>query len=914
MNNVQVRSNRNYNFYTSNGWAGKNYDRNLKGKDIAAKVRAFVKNEFPDFKFSIRSKFGMQADTIYITVLSGPIPALCEGNTRSYESCISGFGDAYKGRITDEMLAVLDKVHSFVSSFRYSDCDGMIDYFDTNFYCWMYIGDYDRPYQITEKKERNNNQANNPNQSEEVKPVESVSGFEIVEYSEKSIAVFGDTKSIKDELKALGGKFNPALKYDGEKRTGWIFPKKQADKVRALLAPASCVCSETSPVLADQEEKKESEIMDQKSINQEILDQLYVIGQEIFEKYVQIDKEGSYTALHLHNEKNAMGEPIRVSFSENPEYTVQVGPFRCKFPANFVFKLINRFEKLNNMGNKKMKVFTYGENPAEIVSAPCVYLDLAKEFKTGKKKIKKITDSLALLRMAGGRFRVMYHISGTWYQIYDCINGGSDFAERLAIKYADNLASNPDYYKELIFAYECCGGAYDQIIVAMRAAYVDSETSQTLEQEEEEVKPVVEHYFVKKKTDLEQLIESGDLDSINEMIKQKEEALNNAIENVNYYKEINNIEFMENEEVRAGRLQRDLELLKTAIKETSNTKNMDSPAYGDSETSQIRTNDSGLVRGQKIYAIGANNTKQIYAVLDPENRTCVEVGDPNNINEWVLERYFRPLQRFRPNIQPASNRNGIGFYYAENEPIYSEMDLKRFCERADKIEAMKKNLEEEKRIQSEKNKADLLDKYPYLKRPEYPCDYKSIMYNLRSVLKHEFPDTSFSVRRDSRDNAIIRWEDGPDEKDVLRVASLFEGKTFHAETDYEDFVYTDFISLFGSLGYIFTERTETEIIEPETEIIQQETETIQPETETIRQETEIKGNRFYTDIREDYAPFHYVVVDRLDGSVWFFTDSEDEAKDWAADYNQEYSDGGKQKKQPDVEHEVIRTDLAKCAG
>ena len=357
MNNVQVRSNRNYNFYTSNGWAGKNYDSNLKGKDIAAKVRAFVKKEFPDFKFSIRSKWGMQADTIYITVLSGPVPALCEGNTRSYESCVSGFDDAYKGRITDEMLAVLDKVHSFVSSFRYSDCDGMIDYFDTNFYCWMYVGDYNKPYQITEKKERkqNNNQANKPNQSEEAKPVESVSGFEIVDYSEKAIAVFGDTKSIKEELKAIGGKFNPALKNNGEKRAGWIFPKKQADKVRALLAPVP---------------------------------------------------------------------------------------------------------------------------------------------------------------------------------------------------------------------------------------YGDSETSQNLNTKKEDVQPEVEHYFVKKKTDLEQLIESGDLDSIYEMIKQKEEALNNAIENVNYYKEIANIEFMENEEVRAGRLRRDLELLKTAIKETSNTENMDSPAYGDPETSQ----------------------------------------------------------------------------------------------------------------------------------------------------------------------------------------------------------------------------------------------------------------------------------------------------------------------------------------
>lgn len=39
--------------------------------------------------------------------------------------------------------------------------------------------------------------------------------------SEKAIAVFGETKVIKDELKKLGGKFN-----------------KQADKVRALLAPS----------------------------------------------------------------------------------------------------------------------------------------------------------------------------------------------------------------------------------------------------------------------------------------------------------------------------------------------------------------------------------------------------------------------------------------------------------------------------------------------------------------------------------------------------------------------------------------------------------------------------------------------------------------------------------------------------
>ena len=536
MNNVQSRSNSNYNFYTSNGWAGKNYDRNLKGKDIAAKVRAFVKNEFPDFKFSIRSKFGMQADTIYITVLSGPIPALCEGNTRSYESCVSGFGDAFKGRITDKMLAVLDKVHSFVSSFRYSDCDGMIDYFDTNFYCWMYVGDYDRPYQITEKKERNNNQANNPNQSKEVKPVESVSGFEIVEYSEKSIAVFGDTKSIKEELKAIGGKFNPALKNNGEKRAGWIFPKKQADKVRELLAPASCSCSETS---------------------------------------------------------------------------------------------------------------------------------------------------------------------------------------------------------------------------------------QNLNTKEEEVKPVVEHYFVKKKTDLEQLIESGDLDSIKNIIEWKEQALNNAIENVNYYKEIDDIEFMEEEKARADKLQRDLELLRAAIKETSNTKNMDSPAYGDSETSQTLEQEE----------------------QEEENR--------------IRERF--PLEGVTVE-ENTTGPNGMIYFTVEGAGPVTEA-----------------------RVRADLKPGDTFNVYTKDER-KYGVTYDGVSLN-RSI-----------------------WNELPD------------------IVEYEEKYYPEDCP------------------------------------------TDANGNRFYTDIREDYAPFPYVVVDRLDGSVWFFTDSEDEAKDWAADYNQEYSDGGKRKKQPDVEHEVIRTDLAKCAG
>lgn len=59
--------------------------------------------------------------------------------------------------------------------------------------------------------------------------------LEIVEYSEKAIAVFGDTKPIKDVLKGLNGLFRANLTHKGERRAGWIYSKKQEEKVREVL-------------------------------------------------------------------------------------------------------------------------------------------------------------------------------------------------------------------------------------------------------------------------------------------------------------------------------------------------------------------------------------------------------------------------------------------------------------------------------------------------------------------------------------------------------------------------------------------------------------------------------------------------------------------------------------------------------
>ena len=56
-------------------------------------------------------------------------------------------------------------------------------------------------------------------------------------YTPTSIAVFGNTISIKEHFKRIGGMYNANLKgTDGDtKRKGWIFPKAKLQDVRGLL-------------------------------------------------------------------------------------------------------------------------------------------------------------------------------------------------------------------------------------------------------------------------------------------------------------------------------------------------------------------------------------------------------------------------------------------------------------------------------------------------------------------------------------------------------------------------------------------------------------------------------------------------------------------------------------------------------
>lgn len=63
-----------------------------------------------------------------------------------------------------------------------------------------------------------------------------VATFEIVQYSEKAVAVFGDdTFHIKDLLLGINGLYNERLKYGNDIAKGWIFYHRRKDELINLI-------------------------------------------------------------------------------------------------------------------------------------------------------------------------------------------------------------------------------------------------------------------------------------------------------------------------------------------------------------------------------------------------------------------------------------------------------------------------------------------------------------------------------------------------------------------------------------------------------------------------------------------------------------------------------------------------------
>ena len=222
-------------FYTANGWQGSRYNSKLSAKEIAQLLRDEFKKELPGVKVSVRSGWSAKNTKIEIAIMSAPEQVLtdCEQNQKGYLQMADSWMEGYMKpgceekteRLTDYGKEVVGKIDKAARSYNYGDIDGMIDYFDCNFFQHIDVGTHDKPFTVSAKPERVGGES-----------AKTASGsLELVDYSDKALAVFGDTKTIKETLKSLGGRFNPALRRDGVKSAGWIFAKARREQLSEIL-------------------------------------------------------------------------------------------------------------------------------------------------------------------------------------------------------------------------------------------------------------------------------------------------------------------------------------------------------------------------------------------------------------------------------------------------------------------------------------------------------------------------------------------------------------------------------------------------------------------------------------------------------------------------------------------------------
>ena len=171
---------------------------------VAKHIRKELSTEFPGQKFSVRKT---DYSTIHVEWKDGPTRDEVERIVGKHErSCV-------RDRWNDDLWDHNDT--AFTSVF------GGVDYI---FY-YRETAPENREVSLYTKPEPKQNKTT------ETETIEA-KGVQIIDYSEKAIAVVGDTRAIKETLKSLGGRFNNRLSCGA----GWIFPKSKEATIKATLS------------------------------------------------------------------------------------------------------------------------------------------------------------------------------------------------------------------------------------------------------------------------------------------------------------------------------------------------------------------------------------------------------------------------------------------------------------------------------------------------------------------------------------------------------------------------------------------------------------------------------------------------------------------------------------------------------
>lgn len=159
--------------------------------------------------------------------------------------------------------------------------------------------------------------------------------------------------------------------------------------------------------------------MNEKEFNLAILAELKRIAKEVFLK-VTINKEGTYTAAELWNEKNDFGERIIINYhkTENEVYTAEIGSFKMQITPLKLWYVLWKFEKLCNVKQADKIRFTYGKQEGENISEKAMFLDKEGKATARKKSLVKLSNHVAIEPDKKTKsYNMYYFASGLWYLV-----------------------------------------------------------------------------------------------------------------------------------------------------------------------------------------------------------------------------------------------------------------------------------------------------------------------------------------------------------------------------------------------------------------------------------------------------------------------------------------------------------------
>ena len=259
--------------------------------NCAAAIREELKKVMPQIKFSVRSESFSGGDAVRVSWENGPTVAQVDAITNKYAygrfdsmtdysysehtenlpqakyvTTYREFAEELKEAVKNDLIALrpdldhhgYDNINDNLHRILYDTeipingayiglvVRGENETYSRNFYNIS----FDVPEVAkTEVKESANFEA-----------VEVPAGeIQIIDYSSKAIAVIGDTKPIKDQLKEIGGKFNFRLSCG----PGWIFPKTKLQELENFLSGGEPEATE------EPEQEEETTLQDEvsKTIN-----------------------------------------------------------------------------------------------------------------------------------------------------------------------------------------------------------------------------------------------------------------------------------------------------------------------------------------------------------------------------------------------------------------------------------------------------------------------------------------------------------------------------------------------------------------------------------------------------------------------------------------------------------------------